>query len=89
MKLVRNTLPSSEPITLADAKLHLKVETTADDSLIQSLITSCREEAEEYTGLILISQVWALYLNQFPSNKDDTWWDGMRTLPIDYYNKSS
>ncbi len=89
MKLVRNTLPSSEPITLAEAKEHLKVENTADDTLITSLIKACREEAEEYTGLILISQVWTLYLNQFPKNEDDTWWDGMRTLPIDYYNKSS
>lgn len=89
MKLVRNTLPATEPITLAEAKAHLKVENSADDSLIESLIKACREESEEYTGLIFISQTWTLYLNQFPLNEDDTWWDGMRTLPIDYYNKSS
>tara|TARA_R100000005_G_scaffold95320_1_gene76353 strand:- start:134 stop:757 length:624 start_codon:yes stop_codon:yes gene_type:complete len=89
MKLVRNTLPATEPITLNDTKAYLKVENSADDTLITSLIKAAREEIEEYTGLIIISQVWTLYLNQFPYHEDQIWWDGMRELPIDFYNKSS
>ena len=89
MRLVRNTLPASEPITLEEAKLYLKVEYNDDDNLINSLIKACREEVEEYTGLILISQTWTVYMNNFPQNDNAIWWNGIRDLPVDFYNKSS
>jgi hypothetical protein len=39
----------SEPITTAEAKAWAKVENSDEDSLISSLITSCRREIESYT----------------------------------------
>src|SRR5436190_14395629 len=58
--------PSFEPISLAEAKLHLKSETTDDDALIGTIIAAARELAEQRTGRALIDQRWERVLDVFP-----------------------
>ncbi|MGB1540581.1 MAG: head-tail connector protein, partial [Rickettsiales bacterium] len=58
--LVRETAPASEPLTLAEAKLYLRVDGSAEDSLITDMITAVREAAEEYLRKSLITQSWVL-----------------------------
>jgi uncharacterized phiE125 gp8 family phage protein len=65
MKLIEG--PASEPITLAEAKSWIKVETDADDDLITSLIAEARQDIEEFTGLALIVQTWDMVLDELPS----------------------
>jgi uncharacterized phiE125 gp8 family phage protein len=60
--------PALEPVTLADAKAHLKVDTTDDDALIARLITSARARAEWHTGRALITQSWILWRDTWPCN---------------------
>ncbi len=48
----------SEPLTTADVKAWAKVENSDEDTLISSLITSCRREIESYTKNVLRPQVW-------------------------------
>ncbi len=66
MKAQLITPPATEPVTLADAKLHLRVETEMeeDDDLIAALIVTAREQAEHLTGLRLITQTWALEMDK-------------------------
>jgi uncharacterized phiE125 gp8 family phage protein len=45
-----------EPITLADAKLHLRVDDDTDDILIEALIAAARDYCERFTGLALTAQ---------------------------------
>jgi uncharacterized phiE125 gp8 family phage protein len=66
MTLQLNTPPAVEPVTLAEAKLHLKVDTTDDDTLIATLITAARARAEWHTGRALITQGWTLWLDAWP-----------------------
>ena len=47
--------PASEPVTLSEAKNHLKVDTSADDSLITALITAARQWTEFYLGRVLVT----------------------------------
>lgn len=58
--------PSSEPISLAEAKLHLKAETTDDDALIGTIIAAARELAEQRTDRALVDQRWERVLDVFP-----------------------
>lgn len=59
--------PAQEPITLAQAKNHLRLDNglTADDDLIQLLISTARREAEALTDRSFITQRWRLTLDGF------------------------
>ncbi len=64
LKLI--TAPASEPVTLTEAKAHLRVTISDDDTLITSQITMAREWVETYLRRALFTQTWELYLNEFP-----------------------
>lgn len=66
--IVRYTGPSVEPLSLTEAKAFLRVDHTAFDTEIESLIKSARKSCETYLGRALISQTWKLYLDCFPSS---------------------
>jgi uncharacterized phiE125 gp8 family phage protein len=66
MTLRSITAPASEPVTLAEAKLHLRVSIATDDALITSLITAARVEAEQQTERSFMPQTWELTLDCFP-----------------------
>lgn len=66
MSLQLITPPAVEPVTLDDAKLHLKVDTSDDDALIARLITAARARAEWHTGRALNTQSWILWLDSWP-----------------------
>lgn len=60
------TPPASEPITLAEAKLHLRVDFADDDDLIGALITAAREQCEVAQRRALITSTWELTEEGFP-----------------------
>jgi hypothetical protein len=46
--LVRVTEPANNPVTLAEAKLHLRIDNSDEDTLITSLINAATRWAEDY-----------------------------------------
>lgn len=69
------TPPVAEPITLAEAKLHLRLDDDGDsppvhpdDPLIQMLISAAREWCEGYLGRAAAPQMIELALDSFPSS---------------------
>ena len=66
MPLQLVTPPAGEPVSLAEAKQHLRVDGGDDDLLIGSLITAARQAAETKTGRQLITARWKLLLDAFP-----------------------
>lgn len=54
------TQPSEEPLTLAEAKLYLRVDAADEDTLIASMITAARRAAEQYLRRTLVSRQWKL-----------------------------
>lgn len=65
LKARRTTEPAVEPITLAEAKLHLRVDHTDEDAYITGLITAARLMCEQRTGKTLISSGWTAYGDSF------------------------
>lgn len=63
--LVRTTAPASEPLSLTEAKLYLRVDTTSEDSLIVDMIVAVRMSAEAYLRRSLITQSWKLAYDDF------------------------
>jgi len=64
------TGPAVEPISLDDAKLHVRQDDTADDALITGLIKAAREYAENFTRRALITQTWELVLDDWPDDDE-------------------
>lgn len=60
------TAPASEPLTLVEAKLHLRVDVADDDTLIAALITAARQYCEGVLWRALMPQTWELYLDEWP-----------------------
>jgi uncharacterized phiE125 gp8 family phage protein len=60
------TAPTSEPVTVAEAKAHLRVDLSDDDVLIESLITAARVHIEDATSRALITQTWRINLDDWP-----------------------
>ncbi|MBX3568752.1 MAG: head-tail connector protein [Rhizobiaceae bacterium] len=66
MALFRTVEPAAEPVTLAEAKAHLRLDGTAEDDLLAGLIRAAREDLERAAGLALIDQHWRLTLDAVP-----------------------
>lgn len=66
IRLQRVTPPSTEPLTLAQAKAYLKVDFDADDTLITAMIAEARAWAEAITRRALIDQEWLMVMDRFP-----------------------
>jgi uncharacterized phiE125 gp8 family phage protein len=66
MPLILTAGPAVEPVTLAEAKAHLRVDSPYEDSLIASLILAARLHVECALNLALITQSWSLYLDCWP-----------------------
>jgi uncharacterized phiE125 gp8 family phage protein len=60
------TGPAVEPVTLAEAKAHLRVEHDAEDDEIAALIAGARINVEAQTRRALITQVWRLTRDVWP-----------------------
>lgn len=69
MSLTRTLAPTLEPLTLQEAKDHLRVETTDEDSLIEPWIAAVTEHVEGrdgWLGRVLLTQTWEWRLDRFP-----------------------
>lgn len=75
-KLSRITAPTEQPITLAEARMQLRVDTTGspavstEDNLISALIDAVTQDIDAGTGWLgraICPQVWRLQLAEFPS----------------------
>lgn len=81
------TPPAIEPVTLDEAKAHMRLETTMmkDDDLITALISAARQQVEESTQRALIEQTWdvsfdasEIYGNFGSDSSGLGWWDGVK-----------
>jgi uncharacterized phiE125 gp8 family phage protein len=66
MPLILTSGPAVEPVTLAEAKTHLRVDGSAEDTLIASLIVTSRLHVEAAVGLALIAQSWSYFRDAWP-----------------------
>jgi uncharacterized phiE125 gp8 family phage protein len=64
----RITGPAAEPVSLAEAKAHLRVDLSDDDAMIGRQIAAAREWVESQTGRALISQSWRMTLDSWPED---------------------
>ena len=86
LKLI--TAPTTYPVTLAEAKAHLRVDSTDEDTLITAMITAATETAEQITGRAIMPQTWELTLDGFPSEFELTRVPAVSVTSLKYINES-
>lgn len=68
MTLVRVTAPAETPITLVEAKAHLRVDGSAEDTYISGLIAAAVAlcDGQGSLGRSMVTQTWAKWVPQSP-----------------------
>jgi hypothetical protein len=66
MRLELVTPPAAEPVSLAEAKAHARVEFDDDDALISSLIVAVRRICETEVRRAFITQTFDMTIDRFP-----------------------
>lgn len=60
------TAPASEPVTLAEAKVHLRIDTSDEDTLVNGYIAAARQMCELESRRAFVTQTWELSLEAWP-----------------------
>jgi uncharacterized phiE125 gp8 family phage protein len=68
LKLI--TPPATTPVSLDEAKVHLRVVDDDEDLLIGTYIQAATGSTEAFLGRALIDQTWDLVLDAFPTTTD-------------------
>jgi uncharacterized phiE125 gp8 family phage protein len=76
----------TQPVTLAEAKAHLRVDTTDEDALITAFIVAATEMAEQHTGRALMTQTWDMTLDKFPDALELTRTPVQTITSVTYYD---
>lgn len=70
----RTTDAATEPITTAEAKTHLREDGSAQDTYIDTLIKTARQQCETFQRRSYITQTWTMKLPGFPTSyRPDNW----------------
>lgn len=81
------TSPVEYPITLSEAKEHLRVTFPDDDTYISFLIRVAVDTIESFTSKKLITQTWNYYLDTFPDYEISLPFSPVQSVTfIKYYN---
>jgi uncharacterized phiE125 gp8 family phage protein len=67
MALVLTSGPAQEPLSLSDVKAHLRIDNSAEDVLLSSLMLTSRLHVEASLNLALITQSWMMVLDRWPA----------------------
>jgi len=82
--IVEEIAPIAEPLLLADVKNFLKVSVSNDDTFIEDLIQSAREEVEGFTGRSIVNKGYRQSLDSFPYFVDTVM--SQMAYPPSYYS---
>jgi len=72
MALQLITPPAAEPVTLAEAKMHLRDVVGVEDALVTNWITAARQHLDGKDGILgraLMPQTWELVMDAFPCGR--------------------
>jgi uncharacterized phiE125 gp8 family phage protein len=88
--LVQLAQSGIEPVSLEEARVHLRVETEAEDVLIVGLIGAAREWAEVVTRRALVTTTYRLDLSEWPCDEITLPRPPLKTLTsVKYYDTAN
>jgi uncharacterized phiE125 gp8 family phage protein len=67
-RALTRTITGSEPLTLVEAKAHLRIDEDYENDLLNDLISTAREKLEQDTQRTLPASTWTVTMDAFPSS---------------------
>lgn len=64
--LVSHIAPTLEPVTLAEMRAHLRLDSHDENEYVGTLLQAGREYLETQTGRSFVQQTWKLLMDDFP-----------------------
>jgi len=83
------TAATSQPVSITEARDHLKADSTADNAYILRLIEQAVEWVEKYTNRQINVASWYLYLDKFPTEINLDICPVREMEGINYYNTNN
>ena len=65
--LTETVAPAEEPVTTAEAKLHLRVDHGDEDAYIDTLVATARQHIELVTRRAMVDTTFTLKMDAFPT----------------------
>jgi len=62
---------TTEPVSVAELRDHLRILSTSEDSMLSVLLQAARNLAETKTGRALTVQTWEMTLDAFPGDEEE------------------
>lgn len=69
MTLVHVSGPATLPVSVAEMRQHLRVDTEEEDAVIESYIRAALLHVEKVTGVAFAEQTWRWYGDEFPDDE--------------------
>jgi len=66
LRIKRTVQPTLEPVTVAEAMAHCRVDSSAEEVYIGGLVSVAREWAEDYTNTTIMQSTWQLTMDCWP-----------------------
>lgn len=82
--ILDNNVPVAEPVTLEQAKAHLRVDHDDDDALIAGLISAAREHCESYTQTVIAERLVTVTFDGFKDRLDLGVWPVKSVEAVQY-----
>ena len=85
------TAPAAEPVSVATAKSHLRIDLSDEDTLLESYIKAAREQAELLTRQAFITQTLEQTFKGWPSDYVlRLWWPPLQSvISVKYYDSDN
>ena len=88
-KLELLSAPTETLVSLSEAKEHLRVDHSNDDTYITTLINVATDVVEEFTRRKLATQTWNIYFDEFPPYIDLQLGIVRQIVEVKYYDQSN
>lgn len=89
---VRTVAPSVTPISLTEAKLHLRIDSNDEDALVTALVSSAVAYFDGYSGVLgraLVTQTWQQDFSAFGDMMRLPVGDLLSVVSVSYYDSTN